>query len=233
MAVSRTVTYGFDAWVGNVAGVTRCSWWPQDPATLSNPFDPAKLITTDLAKNPRAVRVHGMPVANIEVDDDPSNGGDTKLGPTFPIGKMISSCWLSQEFYDKLPAVKKPARIPPGMNCREYELTSVFYWDGDLANRRFWGFYAEITAKNGPLAMCSIWAPGQSLDPGQLPLGAWWIDLSTQAHPIAPGFTEIGVNPGDPQKGALFLDAPTRNTISPYSLKLPKSAGASSLPRTR
>lgn len=230
---SRTVTYGFGAWIGNLAGVTTCSWWPQDPATLTPPFDPSKAITVNLAKNPRAVRVSGMPVADIEVDDDPSNGGGTTIGPTFPGGKLIGGCWLSEDFYNRLPAGKKPARIPPHMNCHAYELTSVTYWSGPFTNRRFWGFYAEITGSHPPLALCSIWAPGKSLDPGQQPLGSWWIDLSTQAHPIAPGLTEIGLNPGDPQKGALFLDAPTRNTVSPYGLKLPPGQGASVLSRTR
>lgn len=232
-AGTRTVTYGFGAWVGNVAGITTCSWWPQDPTTLSPPFDPSKLITTNLANNPRAARVHGLPIADIEVDDDPSNGGDTKLGPTFPLGKMISSCWLSQAFYDRLPPVKKPPRIPAGMNCREYELTSVLYWDGDLANRRFWGFYAEITASKPPLALCSIWAAGKSLDPNQPPVGSWWIDLSTQAHPIAQGFTEIGVDPSDPKQGALFLDAPTRSSLALFGPKLPAWAGSNVAPRTR
>ena len=61
-----------------------------DPATLSPPYDASKLITNDLAKNPQAYRNGTITLANVQIDDAPTNGGLTKIGPTFPGGTMTS-----------------------------------------------------------------------------------------------------------------------------------------------
>jgi len=232
MPATRTVTYGFGAWVGLQKGVTSCGWWPQDPTTLKPPFDPNKLIDSDLSKNLQAVRNGTIKVDAIEVDDPPPFGGETKIGATFPNGILIGGCWIPQEIYDALPKDKKPPRVPADMRCREYELTSVYYWDGNLANRRFWGFYAEIHAETLTSALCSIWPAGTSQVPGQLAAGSWWLDLTTQAHPIEKGFTEIGTG-ANPKQGALFLDASTRISIAPQGVKLPRWATSNVMPRSR
>ncbi len=227
MPPSRTITYGFGAWVGQQTGITTCGWWPQDPATLNPPFDQNKLISNDLSKNLQAVRNGQITTAQIQVDDAPTTGGETKVGPSFPTGSMINGCWLEKGDYDALPAAKKPPRVPADMKCRDYELTSVWYWNGTMANRRFWGFYAEIVQEQGQSALVSIWPAGTSLEPGQQPAGSWWCNLSTQCHPIETGFTQIGVGLTAPKQGALFLDAPTRLSYGLAGPKLPKSAGDS------
>jgi hypothetical protein len=136
---NRSVFYGFGAWVGQQTGPTSCKWWPQDPNTLNPPFDTSKLIDSNLANNPAAVS-GGLPITSIEVDNAPPGGGLTKIGATFPGGSTLNSCWMDQLVYDALPTAVKPPRIPAGFECREYELTTVLYWSGPLANRRFWGF---------------------------------------------------------------------------------------------
>ncbi|MEJ7596726.1 MAG: hypothetical protein WKG01_02350 [Kofleriaceae bacterium] len=209
-----------------MSGHTKCAWWAEDPA--NHGFDAAKLIKSDLGKNPQSHRTKGIKQDEIEVDDAPSNGGPTKLGPTFPTGSMINGIWLESNHYDKLQ--NKPARPPSYMQCRPYELTTVLYWDNA---RRFYGFYAEITSEQSQNALCSIWPAGKSLAPGAQPAGSWWIDLQSSAHPMEKGFTEIGLGPRDPKKGALFLDSPTITNLQLASPKLPPAAGAAFYPRMR
>ncbi len=226
MPATRTITYGFGSWVGQQSGLTTCGWWPQDPATLNPQFDQAKLITSDLSKNLQAVRNGQITAAQIQVDDPPANGGETKIGPTFPTGSTLNGCWLEKTKYDALTG-NKPPRVPADTHCRDYELTSVWYWSGTMANRRFWGFYAEIVQEQGGSALVSIWPAGKSLDPGQQAAGSWWCNLATQCHPIEAGFTQIGVGLASPKQGALFLDAPTRQSYALSGPKLPKSSGDS------
>ncbi|HEY4242048.1 MAG TPA: hypothetical protein VGM88_19645 [Kofleriaceae bacterium] len=225
MTSTRTVFYGFGAWVGQTTGITSCGWWAQDPNTLIPPHDPTKLIPTDIGMNPQDVRAGKIPAAAIQADDAPVNGGLTKVGPTFPTGSVVNGLWLEQAKYDALAAGIKPGRIPTGMLCRDYELKTVFYWAGALANRRFWGLYAEIVATSGVQAQCKIWAPGTSLQPDQQPQTTAWLNLATVAHPIEVGFTEIGTGASDPKSGALFLDAPTMTSLRINAPKLPPTLG--------
>ncbi len=233
MPASRTITYGFGAWVGTQTGLTTCGWWPQDPNTLNPPFDNSKLISNDLSKNLQAVRNGTITAAQIQVDDAPANGGETKVGPTFPTGSLINGCWLEKARYDALAAGIKPPRVPADMHCREYELTTVWYWSGAMANRRFWGFYAEITAEQGTSALCSIWPAGKSLEAGQAPSGSWWLNLPVVGHPIEAGFTQIGTGLGKPKQGALFIDAPTRLSLGLSGPKIPKALGSNIIPRLK
>jgi hypothetical protein len=232
MPPTRTITYGFGSWVAGFSNSTTFTWWPQDPTTLNPPYDQAKLIQNNLAKNLQAVRNGQIPLNQIEVDDAPVNGGETKVGPSFPGGSMINGCWLEKTKYDAMPPALKPPRIPLGFRCRDYELATVWYWTGAMANRRFWGFYGEITAENGSSGLVSIWPAGTSLDPGQQPAGAWWINFSTQVHPIEAGFTQIGVG-ASPKQGALFLDAPTRSSLGLSGPKIPKASGENYLRNER
>lgn len=229
MPPTRSVFYGFGAWVSQQLGPTRCTWWAQDPATLNPPFDPTKTVDTDLAKNPNAAKTAGLPIDQIVVDDAPPHGGLTKIGPTFPAGSMLNSVWMEQTKYDALKGFKPP-RVPADIEAREYELKTVWYWSGALANRRFWGFHAQITSENGQNALVSIWPAGRSLERGIQPAGTWWLNLSQVAHPIEAGFTAIGVGL-NPKLGALFLDAPTAQNLSLGGPKLPKSSGREALPR--
>lgn len=233
--MTRSVFYGFGAWVGQQTGQTTCGWWPKDPATYNPPFDQTKLIYGDLAKNCEASR-HGQPYADIDVDDPPAYGALTKLGPTFPTGSTLNSCWMEKSRYDALPGQIKPPRIGYGMQCRDYELTTVWYWPntGDpLQTHRYWGFYAEITSEQGQQALCSVWPAGKSLVPGMHPAGSWWINMSTEAHPIAKGFTEIGLGPGVPKAGAIFIDAATAGNLGLNGPKLPPTQGGERIPFRR
>ncbi|MGN6109906.1 MAG: hypothetical protein ACTHU0_32665 [Kofleriaceae bacterium] len=142
------------------------------------------------------------------MDDRAGDGGNTRIGPTWPTGSTINTVYLEATFWEKLPPTSRPSRTPKGGDCHDYELTTVLYWSGPLAPRRFWGFYAEITAVKGTMALVTIWPAGRSQVKGQTPEGSYWIDLDL-AHPIEPGFTEIGVGPNDPKRGALFLDTGT------------------------
>ena len=233
MPASRSVFYGFGSWVGTQTGSTSCGWWPQDPATLNPPFDQTKLINNDLSKNPQAHVSAGLPVAQIQVDDSPPNGGSTKIGPSWPTGSTINGCWLESTFYNALPQGVKPVRIQTGIQCRDYELTTVRYWSGALTNRRFWGFHVEINSEQAPSALVSIWPAGKSLVPGQLPAMSVWLNLTTQAHPIETGFTQVGVGLQNPKQGALFLDAPTVGSLTLSGPKLPATSGADFFPRMR
>ncbi len=225
--MTRSIFYGFSSYIGSTTGATTCTWWPGDPSYYN--WDPALEIGNDLSLNPSACRAGTITAAQITVDDfsggrPPNAGGQNKIGPTFPGGATIGGCWLESNFYTALPSTIKPGRIPRGMQCMDYELCSVLYWDGPMVGRRFYGFYAHIQSENGPSALLSVWAAGTSQVPGQNPQGTWWLNLATVAHPIEAGFTAIGTGI-HPKTGAIFLDGPTVTSLSLFSPKLPPSQG--------
>ncbi len=233
MPASRTITYGFGSWVGSQTGLTTCGWWAQDPTTLNPQFDATKLISSDLAKNLQNHRNGTITIAQVEIDDPTAYGGETKIGPTFPTGSTLNGAWLEKSRYDALAPAVKPLRVNADMHCRDYELTTVWYWSGTMANRRFWGFYGEITAEQAGSALVSFWPAGKSQEAGQGAAGSWWINMATQAHPIEAGFTSIGVGLQNPKQGAIFIDAPTRTTLGLSGPKLPKYQGSNIMPRVR
>jgi hypothetical protein len=224
----RSVFYGFGAWVGQQTSPTECRWWAQEPNSLATKFDPQHLITVDLAKNPAAARAGTIGVHDIHVDDPPASGGGTKIGPTWPTGSTWNACWLEASIWKQLSANTRPPRVGYGMQCFDYELSTVLYWAGPLVGRRFWGFHAEITSEQGANALCSIWPAGKSRIPGQLPMGSWWLNLSQVAHPVEPEFTQIAVGVGAPKRGALFLESGTASNLLIGDPKLPPSCAADS-----
>jgi hypothetical protein len=221
--MTRSVFYGFGAFVGSITGPTTCAWWPDDPNVLK--WDATKLVPVDLGKSPEAVRQGLIKVSDIQCDDFTTDGGLTKIGPRFPIGAANGACYLEESYWKGLPAGIRPTLKAGGMQCRDYELCSVLYWDGPLAGRRFHGFYVEISKPSGTRALVALWNQGTSAVPGQQPHGTYWIDLASQAMAIEPGFTEVGVAAGVPQKGALFVDATVAHAIRPYGGKFPPSLG--------
>jgi hypothetical protein len=229
MVASRSVFYGFGAFVGQYTGLTTCGWWPQDPATLNPPYDTTKLVPSDIGKNPQLVRTGGITASQIQADDSPAYGGLTKIGPQFPGGSMTNGCWLESNYYNALPSGVKPSR-DVGLQCYEYELKSVLYWTGPLQSRKFYGFYASIQSEQGTSAMVSVWNGGTGRVPGQQPAGTWWLDLAAVAHPIESGFTAIGTGIGNPKIGALFLDSVTVGQLHLERPKLPPSTGSDSYP---
>jgi len=212
--MTRSTFYGFNAYVGVISGQHECSWWPDDPVNYK--FDPAFQIPIDLGKTPEAARQGKIKIDEILVDDffGFKLGGRTTIGPDFPLGKTVGCCALEASYYDSLKPSIKPGRIPPGFQCRDYELTSYYYWDGPLAHRRFYGYHAEIKTTTKTHALVSIYPAGRSLVPHVAPVGTYWLDLNRSAHPIDKDCTEIGIGANDPRVGALYLDANTTRVIA-------------------
>jgi len=223
--MTRTVFYGFGAYVGAIDGLTTCSWWADDPASLK--WSRQALVPVDLAKNPSAVRAGTLKVDDIEVDDHRVDGGLTTIGPRWPGGSPIGQVWLSDTYWNSLG--NKPDRHPAsaGGDAYDYELTSILYWVGPLAGRRFYGFHAKIVNCNGPLAQVEIWSGGTAR--GKQPAaGTWWVDLASSAHAVDPIATQIAI--GGQQEGALFLDAPTARGLMVAYVKKPPGFGADFYP---
>jgi hypothetical protein len=224
VAPQRSIFYGFGAWVGSQRGATTCRWWPDDPNEPSINWDRNKLIYVDLSRGPSAVQSNRIRRDEIEVDDHGVTGGLTRIGPTWPTGSMINSIWLESRFWDQLPQHNKPSRVPRGFDGHDYELTSVLYWSGNVPGRRYYGFHAEITAPvRGTMALCTVYQAGQSRQ--RRAEGTWWLDLAQVAHPIAAGFTGIGIGPNEPKQGALFLDAITVTNLRLAQPKIPPFLG--------
>src|ERR1041385_7248648 len=141
---TRSVFYGFNAYVGVVLGEFKCRWWPDDPKNYK--FETSFQIEIDLSRTPEAHRRGQISVDQIKVDDFAgfNLGGRTTIGPDWPHGTTVGGSWLEEMEWDALPASNKPGRIPPGFQCRDYELTSVYFWDGPLQHRRFQGFHAVL-----------------------------------------------------------------------------------------
>jgi hypothetical protein len=224
--MTRSIFFGFGAFVGSIKGATQCAFWPGDPASFK--WASSAQIEVDLAMNPQLARGGKITPADIVVDDYAGYAvsGQTTIGPMWPGGTMNGTCWLESMFWENLAKTgNQPPRLPADAQCHDYELCNVLYWDGPLAQRRFQGLYATIQAEKGSLALCTVWQPGTSQIPGQNPLGTWWLDLDKLAHPIEKGFTEIGVGAGVPKQGALFLDIAAR-TIVPFDTpKNPRPMG--------
>lgn len=219
--MSRTVFYGFGGFVGCLTGETTCEWWPDEPATLK--WSRSPLIPVDLARNPSAMRAGRLKsIADIDVDDHRIDGGRTTIGPRWPSGSTIGQVWLSETYYASLG--NRPPRLPAGLagDAYEYELTSILYWDGPLAGRRFDGFHARILDSSGPLARVEIWNGGTGRAHGPS-AGVWWLDLPSVAHPVDPIATQIDIR--GPLEGALFLDLRTARSITLRDVKLPPVQG--------
>lgn len=224
----RSIFIGLGAWVGRLDERTTCAWWADDPNHLK--FDQSLLIRTDLSLNPTAYVSGRISLEEIQVDDAPIDGGLTKLGPTWPTGSTINGIWLEQAFYNSLP--QRPAFPQPFMSCHDYELTTAIYWTPKARRieRRYWGVHAEITAEQGALALCTIWTPGSSKT--QRPAGTWWVDLATQADPLANGLTAIGTGAA-PKQGALFIDGSAFRGLKLAGPKIPPWEGGLAIPLSK
>ena len=210
----RTVFYCFGAYVGQLLGVTRVAWWADDPAATK--FPQSRLVPIDLAYTPSAVRAGQIQIQEIQCDDDRSQGGLTTIGPRFPGGQMIGACWVSETYLATLGA-NAPARGTP--EAYDYESMATLYW-GELGDRRFNGFHAQIVGQPvGSLVLVDIWNGGTGRSGGP-PAGRWWIDL---AAVLDPNYTTI--SPTGPQAGALFLDRTTSSGMQLFTIKKPPGFG--------
>lgn len=213
--MTRTVFYGFGAYVGTINGQRVCSWWADDPVNLN--WAPSLLVPVDLAKNPASARSGTIPVADVIVDDDITDGGLTAIGPRYPLGRGVGACWIRDTYWNSLGTNKPPRQV--GTTFYDYELTSVQYWDGELGDRRFFGLHAEILDAQGSLSQVKIWQPGWAKPPSQQVAAIAWLDLSQCSD---PNFTTIQ-SPRD--KGALFLDRTTAVALTVRRPKIPASEG--------
>ncbi|MEQ1503317.1 MAG: hypothetical protein ABMB14_13855 [Myxococcota bacterium] len=208
----RSVFLATGAFLGRIDGETRCAFWPDEPT--DHGFDPARLVTVDLARTPNAAVAGAIPWDAVEVDDcfaGPTGAtGGTTLGPRWPELALVAVVYLEQRFRERLPEGVRPACPPRGTSGRVHEYTSVVYWPhvGDpRAGLRYAGHHAEILEERGGLARVAVYPPGTSERPAARPL-TMWIDLGSadQCDAGPDSLTEIGVGDG-PKQGALFLIA--------------------------
>lgn len=223
--MTRTVFYGFGAFVGTISGPTTCAFWPDDPQRLG--WSGTAMIPVDLANNPTAARAGTIAIDDIQVDDHDIDGGLTGIGPRFPFGRHVGPCWLSETYWRSLanPPSRQVASAPD--EAHDYELTSLLYWDGPLKGRRFYGFHAKILGTSGPLSRVQIWNAGSSRVAGKPAAGVWWLDLAQSAHPPEPDATQISAAQPD---GAVFLDADTTRSLKLFKPKLPSGMGSELYP---
>src|SRR3569623_592670 len=108
--MSRSVFYGFGAFVGSITGPTTCSFWPDDPAQIGWTSPQVKV---DLSQNPEAVRRGLIAEDAVQADDHASwgTGGLTKIGPMFPGGAMIGAVYL-QDAYMRTSGLAPPGTRP-------------------------------------------------------------------------------------------------------------------------
>jgi hypothetical protein len=206
----RWVFVGTGAFLGRIDGETRYAFWAEEP--VDHGFDPARLITVDLACTPSAAAAREVPWDAVQVDDGFSgpNGtaGGTTLGPRWPELRLEGAVYLERRFRETLPPALRPACPPEGLTGRVCEYMTTVYWPHGTdprAGKRYTGHYAEVLEERGTLARVAVYPAGSSEQPHARPL-AMWIDLASaeQCDAGPESLTEIGV--GDaPKRGALFL----------------------------
>lgn len=233
--MTRSVFYCFGACVGSLTGRTSCSFWIDDPDQFG--WNQAALIPVDLGKNPEAARKGLIPVTDIQADDYSGYGfgGLTQVGPMFPGGRMNGQIWLESTYWGTL-GTRQPSRQIPGLQGYPYELTSVLYWDGPYAGRRFNGIYGRVVQPpqaNTTRALVALFERGSSQFPGKQPYGTFWIDFARDVLPIEPEYTQVGLASTDPKSGALFIDATVLNATQAPMTKTPKWLGGAAAPRKR
>lgn len=203
MASSRTVFAGTPAYLGRIDGVTRCAFWTAEP--VEHDFDPARLISVDLARTPSAAVAGEITWADVDVDDCRGGPDGSTLGPAWPELHLTGAVYLATAFIDRLPRHLRPA---PGVAGEPYEAQSVLYWPGTTdprAGNRYAGHCAEVLEQRGTLARVGVHPPGRSSDPASSPV-TMWLDLASPEHCDAgpDSLTTVG---GDVTRGALFLIA--------------------------
>ncbi|MET7419596.1 hypothetical protein [Dactylosporangium sp. NPDC005555] len=207
---ARTVFVGTPAFLGRIDGVTRCAFWTGEP--VEHEFDPARLISVDLARTPSAAAAKEISWADVDVDDcfsgpDGDTGGST-LGPAWPELQLTGAVYLAADFVDRLPVALRPSPGSGGFAGEPYECQSVVYWPDTAdprAGNRYAGHCADVLDQRGTLARVAVYPPGRSTDPGTSPV-TMWLDLASPEHCDAgpDSLTEVG---GDVTRGALFLIA--------------------------
>ena len=145
--------------------------------------------------------------------------GPGPIGPTDrPGAKHIHP--VKEMTCDRM-VVNKPPRLPPTApsDAYDYELTAHVYWGGELGDRRFEGFHADVLGTNGPLTQLAIWHGGTGKT-GAPPAGVWWLDLAQVAIPPGAGVPAVGGAPGP-----VYLDSKTKQLLGLREPKRPPGLG--------
>ncbi len=206
----RWIFQGTGGFIGRIEGETRISFWPEEPA--DHGFDPALLISVDLARTPSAAALGEITFDAVQLDDCYSGpNGDlrgTTLGPRWPEIQLMGAVYLEKRFLVGLPREKRPQVPPKSMGGQPYEYLTALYWPNTAdprAGRRYAGHHAIVLEERGPLARVAVFPQGSSDRPHATPT-RMWIDLSSadQCDAGPESLTTIGLGRGASQ-GALFL----------------------------
>lgn len=201
---------GVGACLGRIESETRCAFWPDEPT--EHGFDPARLISVDLARNPSAAIAGEISWDAVEVDDciHDSNGNviGTTLGASWPELQLVGIVCMERQVWRAVPETMRPACPPKGSTAHDYEFMSVLYWphtSDPRAGRRYCGHHAQILEERSGLARVAVFPPGSSQRPHARP-AVMWIDLASpeQCDAGADSLTTIGVGDGR-KSGALYL----------------------------
>ena len=202
--------FGVSACLGRIEGPTRCAFWADDPT--EHGFDPKRLITIDLARNPSAAIAGEIPWDAVECDDSFNGPGGnvigTTLGASWPELQMIAAVCMEESYWRRLPDEIRPEHPPMGVNAYAHEFTTVLYWPNTKdarAGRRYCGHHATILEERGGLARVAVYPPGSGKKEGARP-AVMWIDLASieQCDAGPNSLTTIATGDG-PKAGALFL----------------------------
>jgi hypothetical protein len=220
--MSRLEFYGFPAWVGTITSATHCKWWASEPSQVG--WDPLALISTNLARTPSAALSGKIKSTEVEVDDYTTQGGRNTIGPLWPGAAVVGGCWLRDTVWQALDPQYRPPFPPPNSSGHGYEYTTVQYLDGELGNRRFYGFHARALSTKVNLTLIELWNPGTGAASAN-PAGSWWLDLAAVTDPNGPQ-----VDPAAQPVGAIFLDQQTVQSIQLFEPKLPRYVGVFPFP---
>lgn len=211
MATQLLLT-GVPAFVSHVTGSTAVQF-----ALDENDFNPAKLISIDLANN---TSLPPAQWANVEVDIS-TVGGYSTIGPRFRNGAYVGAAYISEKV--RLHYSAALADWPPAGDDL-YQYQAVLRANGDV--RRFHGFKVNVFAPTlGTVAHLEFIPVGSTAGVATNPRR--WIDLADASisDPAANGFTTITAASPVGTIGALFLTSSAMRSQSFDKPKVPPYLG--------
>lgn len=207
----KLVFYGLDAYVRSHSG-------RQIYFSTENPNrDPNMYVPLDLERTPAAAEAGKISWGEVVADDvGEPNGKRTTVNPWDTGGRRRGGVWVEERqlsLLRRLFDLPLPDRRSP--HQRLHELMSVRYYAEDPSGdrrrvgRRYLGFHAQLLDR--ATGRVRVWHAGTSGDPhphkGPVELVVDFADPEQVDYPTSRhGHTEIGVQPGAPAEGALFLD---------------------------
>jgi hypothetical protein len=215
--MTRLVFYGFPAWVGTITSATECRWWASEPGQVD--WNPLAMIPTNLSRTPEAALAGKIKSSEVEVDDHTSHGGRTTIGPLWPSTSVIGACFVRDTVWQALDPTHRPTFPPPSASGHDYEYTMVQYLDGELDNRRFYGFHARAVSTKDHLTLVELWNPGTGVA-NPTPAQSLWLDLAAVTDPNGPR-----VDPVKQPQGPIFLEHKQVQSIAFIEPKYPIAVG--------